>query len=129
MLKKLHVALGLLLIATFLLTGQYMHHLYDHLNGMPDMSRALFRAGHLYILLFGLINLSLGTYLTPRANRALVLQKLGSIVICAASALCVYSFFSELPATEIERPFSRMSLYLIFLGVGSHYFASLKFTA
>lgn len=128
MLKSIHTAFGISMIIVFLLTGQYMHHFYNHLDGMENLPRALYRAGHLYILLFGLINLTIGTYLQLRTHRALFLQKLGSIIIAAASILCVYSFFSELPATEIERPISRISLYLIFLGVASHYVASINFT-
>ena len=60
MLGRIHFYFGITIVLIFLLTGQYMHHQYDHLKNMQLMNRALFRAGHIYILLFGLINVALG---------------------------------------------------------------------
>ena len=34
MLGKIHLYLGILVIVIFLLTGQYMHHNFDHLKDM-----------------------------------------------------------------------------------------------
>ncbi len=121
MLKLTHFALGLLMILVFLLTGQYMDHQYDHLANMESMNRALFRAGHLYILLFALINLALGSYLhlySSSAKRAL--QGIGSVLIFMACGLIVMSFFNELPSENIERPTARYALYLILAGVSLH---------
>ena len=102
-----------------------MHLCHDHSVNTPDLPRALFRTGHLYILLFGLINLSLGIYQTQlESTKARLFQKLGLITILIASVLCIYSFFAELPSTKIERRIPRLSLYLVFGGVISHYLAS-----
>ncbi|WP_299111587.1 hypothetical protein [uncultured Winogradskyella sp.] len=125
-LKKTHLFGGILIIVIFLLTGQYMHHKFNHLKDMELMSRALFRAGHLYILLFGLINLALGAYFKLSSRTLLKkLQVLGSVLIIVASTLIIYSFFSELPTDQIERQISRFSLYLILAGVSIHGFVSL----
>ena len=125
MLNRIHKYAGILIVVIFLLTGQYMHLCHDHSANTPDLPRALFRTGNLYILLFGLINLSLGIYQTQlESTKARLFQKLGTITILIASVLCVYSFFAELPSTKIERPISRLSLYLVFGGVISHYLAS-----
>ncbi len=64
-LGHIHIITGITVLIIFLLTGQYMHHKYDHLANMLLTERALFRTGHIYILLFSLINLSLGAYLKP----------------------------------------------------------------
>ncbi|RZN79053.1 MAG: hypothetical protein EVB11_12965 [Winogradskyella sp.] len=90
------------------------------------MSRALFRAGHLYILLFGLINTSLGSYYKSSNNKYLIkLQVFGSALIICASILIIYSFFTELPTNQIERKLSRLSLYMVLAGVSAHGFVSL----
>lgn len=103
-----------------------MHHNYNHLKDMELMKRALFRAGHLYILLFGLINISLGAYFKISSKKYFKwIQSLGSILILLASILAIYSFFTELPAQQIERIISRYSLYLVFAGVSFHGFVSL----
>lgn len=125
-LKNIHLFGGILIIFIFLLTGQYMHHKFDHLKNMELMSRALFRAGHLYILLFGLINIALGAYYRFSNQKNLrYLQVLGSILIIIASILIIFSFFTELPAKQIERIVSRYSLYIILAGVSIHGFVSL----
>ncbi len=121
MLSKIHFYLGIGIVIIFLLTGQYMHHFYDHLQNMEPMSRALFRAGHLYILLFGLINAALGMYLQLATRKwAQLGQYIGSGAILIASGLVIYGFFTELPATQMERPITRYSLYLILFGVATH---------
>ena len=127
MLGKIHFYLGILIVIVFLLTGQYMDHNYDHLRDMEPMNRALFRAGHLYILLFGLINIALGAYHKMRVNGLFrLVQILGSLLIFTATFLVVYGFFTELPTDQIERPLTRYSLYLILAGVVLHGLASLK---
>lgn len=125
-LKSFHFIFGIALLITFALTGQYMHHKYDHLEGMPSLERALFRAEHIYILLMALINVGLGTYLTTfKAKILKLLQNIGSFLVTIASVLMVYSFFTELPSTVIERPISRNALYLILAGVLFHAFTQL----
>jgi|TARA_B110000971_G_C19662725_1_gene343081 hypothetical protein len=127
MLGKIHFYTGIGIVIVFLLTGQYIHHNYDHLKSMELMNRALFRAGHLYILLFGLIHISLGTHFKMMKNKLLKkTQFLGSLIMYAATFLVIYGFFTELPTEQIERPLTRISLYLIFLGVSIHGLISLK---
>lgn len=126
MLRKIHLYLGVLIVIIFVLSGQYMHHNYNHLKDMELMSRALFRAGHLYILLFGLINISIGSYIkTFEHTFYKYLQIVGSVVIFISCGLVIYSFFTELPAEHIERPLARNGLYLIFTGVVIHGLLSL----
>lgn len=127
MLGKIHFYLGITMVIIFILTGQYMHHNFDHLKGMEQMNRALFRAGHLYILLFGLIHIALGAYFKTFQNALFrKIQWIGSTVLFIASFLVIYGFFTELPTEQIERPLTRISLYLVLLGVSIHGFISLK---
>ncbi len=118
MLQRLHLFFGIALVILFLLTGQYMHHQYDHLNGLEGMSRALFRAGHIYILLFGLIHIALGSGGQDSFHPWILrFRYAGTIAIFLASGLIIFSFFTELPATHIERPSARLALYLVLFGV------------
>lgn len=121
MLGKIHFYFGILIVVIFLLTGQYMHHKFGHLKEMELMNRALFRAGHLYILLFGLINMALGiNFQTPKKELLRKIQLFGSIITLGASLLVIYAFFVELPSEQIERPLTRYSLFLILLGISTH---------
>lgn len=121
MLGKVHFYGGIIVVIIFLLTGQYMHHNFNHLQDMELMNRALFRAGHLYILLFGLINISLGTYFHLSKNKYFrKIQWLSSSIILIATFYVIYGFFTELPTAQIERPMTRISLYLILGGVSMH---------
>lgn len=126
MLKRLHFIFGVAILLVFVLTGQYMDRYYDHLREMEPMNRALFRAGHIYILLFGLINVAIGAYLKKPGHSLLEKgQWLGSLTMVASTLLIVCSFFTELPAEEINRPLARYALYLILAGVSIHGLVSL----
>ena len=119
MLGKIHFYIGILIIIIFLLTGQYMSHL--QMSNYDSMNRALFRAGHLYILLFGLINVSLGiNFKISDIILIKINQSFGSIIIFSASFLVIYGFLTELPTKQLERPLTKYSLYLILLGVSIH---------
>ena len=99
---------------------------FNHLRDMELMNRALFRAGHLYILLFGLINAALGSHLKLSIITWInLIQKFGSLVVFGATILVIYGFFTELPTNDIERPLTRFSLYLILFGVSTHGLISL----
>ncbi len=60
--KWLHLLFGILGLVAFLFTGQFMDRRLDHLVGMPDGPRALYRSGHIYILFSALLNLLLVLY-------------------------------------------------------------------
>lgn len=121
MLGKIHFFFGILVVIIFVLTGQYMDLFYNHLQDMEPMQRALFRTGHLYILLFGLINASLGAYFKrPKNGIWSKIQLAGSSIMLFATCSIIYSFFIELPSSDINRPIAAYSLYAILLGVVIH---------
>ena len=117
-----HVVFGLLVVVAFVLTGQYMDRLHEHLRGMPDGQRMLYRSRHIYILLAGLLNLGLGTYLRPRPARlARALQALGSVLIVASTCTLVAAFFREPPLADLQHtPLSYWGLHAILAGTLLH---------
>lgn len=126
MLGRIHLYFGIIITVVFLISGQYMDRNFDHLKDMELMKRALFRAGHIYILLFGLINAALGAHLKLSPIKWIKRsQQIASIIIFTATLMVVFGFFNELPAEEIERPITRFSIYMILLGVSIHGLISL----
>ena len=67
--KRFHLIFGGLVILIFILTGQYMDKFLQHLEGMADGPRMMYRTRHIYILLSGLLNLAVGAYFSYRATR------------------------------------------------------------
>ncbi len=121
MFKKFHLIFGFILFVVFLMTGQYMDRNYNHLADMEDVSRALMRMEHIYILLSSLIHISLGSYIiSSKVKLTFILQTIGSIITTIATLMIIYSFFTELPTTTIERPICRMGLYLTLTGILCH---------
>jgi hypothetical protein len=120
-LRGVHLAAGLLLLVVFLGTGQYMDRVHDHLRGMDDATRLLFRSSHIYLLWSGLLNLALGLYLEPRPGRAAQgAQLVGSALILASAALLVGAFFVEPLGAGLARPLTRPAVYAVFAG-GLHH--------
>ena len=119
--RKVHLAFGAVVILTFLLTGQYMDRVHNHLEGMPDGPRMLYRTRHIFILLSGLLNLGVGTYLRARLDLwRRVCQWCGSAMIMVASALFVAGFFYEPTLSDLETPLSHWGAYVIVAGVLLH---------
>ncbi len=124
--KRFHLIFGLLAVIAFLLTGKYMDHYLGHLRGMPDGPRMLYRTRHIFILLAGLLNLGIGTYLRPRALRErLIVQLLGSVFIVLATLLFVVGFFYEPKLAGLHTPLSHWGMYLIFAGTFLHLLSGL----
>ncbi len=98
-----------------MLTGQVMDRTYNHLQGMPNETRMLFRSTHIYILLASLINLVLGVYMSPPGQKhKIVLQAAASLLILASPCLLLLAFFTEPQMADLARPFSRLALYSLF---------------
>ncbi len=127
-LRIVHAAVGLLSIVAFVLTGQYMHHVHNHLRGMPDAPRMLYRSAHIYLLLSGLLNMTLGAYLEPFQGRIEKrLQAAGSVVVLAAPILFLTSFLTESGSHTLHRPIARAAIYLSFGGIVLHFLAANAF--
>ena len=98
----------------------------DHLVGMADGPRALYRSAHIYLLFTALIHLLLGTYLRPSpAFVGRVGQWAGSLMLFLALWLFVSGFYEETPLGLVERPNVREGIYMSLVGVFVHGFATL----
>lgn len=61
--KRIHFWVGVVGMLAFVCTGQYMHIFHNHLEGMADAPRMLYRSAHIYLLLSSIINLAAGVYI------------------------------------------------------------------
>ena len=119
--RRLHLLFGLVFLAGFLASGQYMALGYDHLHGLDDATRLLFRSTHIYLLFASLLNLALGLYLPEGAGgwRGWV-RVLGSLLVLAAPPLLVAGFLSEPWLSGLERPYSKPAIYACLAGMVMH---------
>lgn len=125
--KTFHLVFGLLVVITFVLSGQYMDRYLAHLEFTPDLPRMLYRSRHIYILLAGLLNLGLGAYVNLAAERwRLALQLLGSFLITIATVLFVVAFMLEPARGSLHTPYSGRAMYLILDGTLLHVIGSLR---
>ena len=105
----------------FLLTGQYMDRVHDHLQGMPDGPRMLYRTRHIYILLSGLLHLGIGSYFKYRSESVRrIVQLLGSLLITIAPILFIIGFFREPHLSGLYAPLSKNGIILIAIGTLLH---------
>jgi|SRR5690242_9575895 len=119
--RRLHLATGLLALAAFLASGQYMDRAHDHLRGLDDTTRMLFRSTHIYLLFAALLNLALGLYLAPTPVRwRLWLQRAGSALLLAAPGLLAAGFLTEPWLTGLDRPYSGPAIYASLAGMLLH---------
>jgi hypothetical protein len=107
-------------VVAFLLTGQYMDLAHDHLRGMDDARRLLFRSTHIYLLFAALLNLALGLHLTTAAGWRRWPQAAGSALILAAPVLALAGFCTEPWQSGLDRPYTRVVVYATFGGVILH---------
>ncbi len=125
--KKVHLIFGLLVVAAFLFTGQYMDKHYQHMVGMPDAPRLLYRTRHIFILLSGLLNLAMSAYFTDRLQpEGRILQLLGSVLIIIAPLLFIVAFFYEPTLKGLYTPLSHWGAYAIAWGTFFHLLSGLK---
>ena len=126
LLQRLHFFGGISFLLVFIYSGGYMDTNYNHLEGMEDIQRMIFRAEHIYLLLSSLIHIAMGTYFAPFTQKYLrYFQILASVLMFTASLLFILSFFKEMPTDIIERSLSRNGLYLMLAGVVLHGIVSL----
>jgi hypothetical protein len=126
-LRKVHLTFGILVLIIFLLTGQYMDKYYNHMVGVPDGIRLLYRTRHIFILLSGLTNLGIGAYFTFRPRLwGRVLQLVGSALTFLSSVLFTLGFFYEPGFGNLRTPLSHWGVYCIVAGVLLHLFSGIN---
>ncbi|MGD8925205.1 MAG: hypothetical protein PVG20_00055 [Thioalkalispiraceae bacterium] len=113
--KRIHFWAGIAGILIFILTGQYMSLYHNHLQGMADGPRMLYRSAHIYLLLASIINLVVGIYLQSESIiRFRLLQFITSGMLLLSPALILAGFFIEPQLTELTRPYTRIALFALF---------------
>jgi hypothetical protein len=127
-LKRFHLVFGLVLVIVFLLTGQYMDRVHNHLQGMADGPRMLYRTRHIYILLSALVHLGIGSYFKYRYGVRRILQLLGSLFITIAPILFIVGFFREPHLSGLYAPLSKTGIIMIAIGTALHLISSVKET-
>jgi hypothetical protein len=125
--KKIHLVFGACVVVAFLLTGQYMDKVYNHMHGVADAPRLLYRTRHIFILLAGLLNLAIGAYFTYRTEAwQRTMQLLGSLLIFAASVLFLIAFFYEPGLVNLRTPLSHWGTYTIAAGSVLHVVSGIR---
>src|SRR5438552_3595626 len=120
-LRTIHLSIGGLAVVAFLLTGQYMQWVHNHLQGMPDGPRLFYRSSHIYLLWSSLLNVLLGCYLTRPQQRFLRhAQTVASVAVLVGPFLLCTSFFVELHNPALLRPVGQLAIFLAFGGVLAH---------
>ena len=118
-LSVIHALMGLITFVVFLQTGWYMK--TNEVGNMPDVQRMIYRAGHIYFLFSGLLNLSLGMQLqlSPIAWKKKI-QYLGSTLLLIAPMVFLYGFYQEANLGQIDRSMTRIGIFISLGGIGFH---------
>jgi len=109
-LRNIHLAVGILGLALFVLQGQYMARVLV-VPELPDMPRMFYRTAHLYLMLASALNIAAGAWLPAAVGR---LQALCSALLLAAPPLLLWSFFYESTAGAEYRNIASYALYMVF---------------
>jgi|SRR5580658_5533595 hypothetical protein len=120
--RRLHLAVGIITVVVFLITGQFMRYHAPPMAALNDSARLMFRSRHIYILAAGLVNLVLGVYLRRQAQGwRRIVQAAGSALLIASPVLLVAAFTVEpLRGFHEEMRWSTAGLYTLFLGSLAH---------
>ena len=110
--RGLHLLVGTLGLALFVLTGQYMQHMAN-VPAMDDSLRLMYRSLHLYLLGACAGNVLVAVYMTP--GRPLGwLRGTASAGLLLCAPLMALSFFTEAAPGAMDRPLASVSMYLLF---------------
>jgi hypothetical protein len=125
--RRIHLTLGLLGVAAFLLTGQLMKHHTPPMQLLTPEVRMMYVSRHIYLLGASLVNVVLGLYLQlhPTGWRR-SLQLFGSLLIALSAVSLLIAFVAEPVLGLAGRSWrSYFGLIALFAGVMTHLVASL----
>jgi hypothetical protein len=98
-----------------------MDKFHDHLRGMPDGPRLLYRTRHIFLLFAGLVNIAIATYVRPSRSRSReIAQRVGSALIVGACVSFLAGFVYEPARQDLRTPFSHWGTYLTVGGIFLH---------
>lgn len=115
----IHAIVGLLTFVVFLQTGWYMK--TNEIGSLSDAQRMIYRAGHIYFLFSGLLNLSIGVQLQFSSEPwKKVVQYIGSIMLLVSPMIFLYGFYQEANLGHIDRAITRVGIFLSLAGTALH---------
>lgn len=116
--KKKHFYYGIIILISFLLTGQYMEIVHNRLVDYDGGTRMLFRANHIYFLLTGIMNLIFSLVENNDQDRVTYyLKGFISMILFIIPILILLGFFTEPFMNDFARPYTRPGIYLA-MGIG-----------
>ncbi len=129
--RRLHLAVAIITVIGFLITGQFMRHHTPPMAALTAAGRLMYRSRHIYILSAGLVNLMLGVYFQPRAKGwRRGVQTAGSALLMAAPVLLMLAFKIETGQGFYEAGWwSHAGLYALFGGSMLHLIGARNFAA
>ena len=123
----LHKVAGIVTVLVFLGTGAYMRLNGPGLFQSDPTVRMMFRSNHIYILMAGLINIGIGSYLVLSRRRSRrILQLIGSSFLLVAPVLLICAFFSEPSGKRFERHLTLSAMILLLTGTVFHLLSTVR---
>ena len=121
-----HLAVGLIAIVAFLITGMLMSAHEPPVMKMDWDQRLLFNSRHIYLMSAGLTNLAMGVhYALPAARVWRAAATLGSPLALGSAVMLFFAFFAEPMAGRSPGGLSGYGLFALFGGVMLYALASL----
>jgi hypothetical protein len=117
-LQRGHLAIGVIVLAAFVVSGLYLRYKAPSIYLGDEVSHMMFRANHIYILMAGLVSISIGRYVTPVESKfGKTMQSIGLGLILAASGVLVYAFTLEPALGSMQR--DRTTIGVVMLAAGT----------
>jgi hypothetical protein len=125
-LRSLHLIVGALFLAAFLLTGFLMSVHVPPLSEYDTAARLFYRSRHVYLMFGASTNLVLGLYMKDHAGSARWIQRAGSLLLLLSPPLAFTGYLSDPSARALsEAVFGMYAAFALFGGTVLHLLAQL----
>ena len=124
--RRLHLILGLLLFAVFVITGSYMRADFPDKDLIPPDLRILMRSRHLYIFFDSMVLIALGLYFELKGGFVRrTLQMAGSSFLLLSAVMLVWAWYAESYELQHFSSISGYGIYSTLAGIGLHVLAGI----
>jgi hypothetical protein len=96
-------------------TGQYLHFREPAMASTDLGPRMVLRAGHIYLLFSGLLNVLAGLRTELRIGRNT--SRVGSVLLLSSPVLLAVGFCVEATRSALQRPLTRLGVFVVTIGV------------
>jgi hypothetical protein len=115
LLRRVHWLIGIVGLALFVFTGSYMRYIHvPPVEDLDDISRAVYRSRHIFLLLAAVANLARAVGLSSSGTRVGGFGIAASVILCIAPILLGVAFFTEPRLGVSGRSYSTPALYSLF---------------